>query len=400
MPAKTSRTVRLDMLTLLAATLFVLAGNGLLETSVSYRTSLLSQSSSLTGIIMACYYSGFLIGSWHAPALLNWLSHKRLFCLLIVCFATCIAVLGEVHQPYWVAALQFLCGLFISAVYVVVESYINTRSCNHTRGRYFSFYMTCWYLGVGCGQLPLLLNAGFHGYFFSYAALSVLCALIVCQLWRPRQSEAVVGCDDISPRPSRFIDLLRRFPRGYSVSLISGVMIGILFGMGPAFGEQFFSSSHKASMIVSSFVLGAIVVQMPLAKLSQRYGCEGMLAVMALLGISATLACSWLARSEAVDIASILLPLMLLGAACLPVYSLGAALIQNQVQDHSRVAASGLLLLCNGIGSVLGPLLCGLAMQQWGDYSFFGSLLLCHILLLCLSQPQRSFALLRLQKPV
>lgn len=52
-------------------------------------------------------------------------------------------------------ALRFVVGLCMSGLYVTVESWLNERASNETRGRLLSVYMLVVTLGLGLGQLLL-----------------------------------------------------------------------------------------------------------------------------------------------------------------------------------------------------------------------------------------------------
>ncbi|WP_299773085.1 MFS transporter [uncultured Pseudoteredinibacter sp.] len=380
-----SISLRKDIVILLLATLLLLAGNGLLETSVSYRTSLLSQSSLLTGIIMACYYSGFLVGSWYGPSLLKKFSHQAYLGVAAFFFTLAISLLGSVHLATAVALLQFFCGLCIASIYVTVESYINSRSCSNSRGRYFSYYMAVWYIGVGCGQLPLLFNSGFYSHFFYVAACLAVLAFVPWFFWKPVQAYRSKSQKLFeSSAEINFVGLLSLDPKPYFVSLISGLMIGVLFGMGPAFGEQFFSNSYTTSKMILAFVIGALLMQLALTLAARYWESSRLLLMLSCVGVLAVISCVWVTRTATGtnNFINLLLPSLMLGASCLPVYSLAVALAQDKVQHSSPITASALMLLCNGLGSIIGPILAGYCMQHWGHHSFYVSLLLCHLLLM------------------
>ena len=68
----------------------------------------------------------------------------------------------------------------------------------------------------------------------------------------------------------------------------------------------------------------------------------------------------------------------LCGGLSMSMYSLAVAHINDHLQPQQVVAASGTLILVNGIGAVFGPLLVAAAMQSTSDEAYFAALALAH----------------------
>ncbi len=381
-----SNPPRLPIYSLLAAMALLLSGNALLETTISYRTALLSQSASSTSMIMASYYVGFLVGGWHLPYLLRFITHRQVFILLAIIFSSLIYALSLHHTAIAVATLQFGCGVCISGLYVAAESYINVHSDRASRQRTFSYYMLIWYFGVGCGQLPLLSSHGFNSYFFNFSALLVLISILPALLVENRlatsthsvRNHLLAESPDIRKSNSAnaigFRQLACSFPAPFVLSIVSGMFIGILFAMSPVFGELYFSSSRQSALIIIAFVLGAGVVQLILAQLTQHQPTT-VLRTLTWSGTVCTLTALLLFFAQRLSLINVLLLALCLGGCTLPLYSLATAWIQTIVNENTRVTASALLLLCNGLGSILGPLWAGQLMHYWGSPGFYLSLL-------------------------
>tara|TARA_B100000446_G_scaffold27267_1_gene22468 strand:+ start:74696 stop:75946 length:1251 start_codon:yes stop_codon:yes gene_type:complete len=364
----------------------LLCGNALLETTISYRTALLSQSASSTSMIMASYYVGFLVGGWHLPYLLRFITHRQVFILLAIIFSSLIYALSLRHTAIAVATLQFGCGVCISGLYVAAESFINVHSNEKSRQRTFSYYMLIWYFGVGCGQLPLLSSHGFNSYFFNFSALLVLLSMLPAVFIKSRSAISTHGVGNPLPADSRalrnpcsanaigFRQLASSFPRPFVLSIISGMFIGILFAMSPVFGELYFNSSRQSALMIIAFVLGAGIVQLMLTQLTHHQPTR-VLRVLTWSGTVCTLTALLLSFTQQLSLIKVILLALLLGACALPIYSLAAAWIQTIINENTRVTASALLLLCNGFGSILGPLWAGQLMHYWGSTGFYLSLL-------------------------
>ena len=71
----------------------------------------------------------------------------------------------------------------------------------------------------------------------------------------------------------------------------------------------------------------------------------------------------------------------LFGAAALPLYAICAAHAFDVVERSEFVEASSGLLLANGIGSVIGPLVAAVAMDQIGPSGLFATTACFHVVL-------------------
>ena len=59
------------------------------------------------------------------------------------------------------------------------------------------------------------------------------------------------------------------------------------------------------------------------------------------------------------------------GGIALTLYSLAVSHINDQLQPHQMVGASGTVMLINGAGSIAGPFLVATSMQSLGPASYF-----------------------------
>jgi MFS family permease len=129
---------------------------------------------------------------------------------------------------------------------------------------------------------------------------------------------------------------------------------------------------------MSIAVLGGALAQWPAGRLSDRFDRRhvviGGCAVAALAAAALVLTGErggWLAAGLA----------CLFGAAALPLYAICAAHAFDFVERSDFVEAASGLLLANGIGSVIGPLLAASTMQQMGPAGLFASTAVFHVLL-------------------
>ena len=126
---------------------FGLQGNLLGVRSVIEEFSLLS-----TGILMSAYFVGYFIGANMVPNLVSKVGHIRVF----AAFASMASLSSLIHVVFvdpivWTLA-RFLTGFSMIGIFIIVESWLNDRATNKTRGKVLSFYMFLTFFGfaVGC----------------------------------------------------------------------------------------------------------------------------------------------------------------------------------------------------------------------------------------------------------
>ena len=143
---------------LFAAVFICLTGNGLLNTLLSTRMAVEGFSTAATGIVLSCYFTGLLSGSFLCHHLIQRVGHIRAFTIFVAVTTAAALLHGLYLSPLFWGALRFLCGIATFGMFMVIESWLNECTESHNRGSVFSIYMTLSYLGIGIGQQ--LLNIG------------------------------------------------------------------------------------------------------------------------------------------------------------------------------------------------------------------------------------------------
>ena len=128
-------------------------GAGLQSTLLGVRATLEGFPTVVTGIIMSCYYLGYLLGTLIAPRLLRQVGHVRVFAALAAVASGAILVQGCFIDAVTWSAMRLVSGLCFAGIYVVAESWLNDRASRANRGRLLAVYMLVLYVGLGAAQL-------------------------------------------------------------------------------------------------------------------------------------------------------------------------------------------------------------------------------------------------------
>ncbi|WP_232295674.1 MFS transporter [Pseudorhodobacter aquimaris] len=137
---------------LLGGTAVFMAGNSLLGVVLPLRMETAGYPVALTGAIMAAYYLGLALGGFKAKHIIMRIGHIRAFSTFAApTAATCLTYHFFFTPAAWMI-LRVVNGFCIAGMTTSIESWLNERSDNQSRGRVLGFYMLAFYLSVALGQ--------------------------------------------------------------------------------------------------------------------------------------------------------------------------------------------------------------------------------------------------------
>jgi len=343
-------------------------GAGLQATLLGVRATLEGLSTFLTGTVMAAYYVGFVIGSITAPMLVRRVGHIRVFAALTATAAAAILVQGVFFGAWTWAILRMVSGVCFAGIYVVAESWLNDRADQRSRGTLLACYMVVIYAGLGVGQL--LLRAADPSGYVLFILIGVLISLAVV----PMALTAQRAPEFALPRRVSFRELLTISPLGAAGALFSGATAGTLFSLGPVYAARSGFDTAAVATFMASSIIPAIALQLPLGRLSDRVDRRTVLIGISIAAAAAALAAAQLGGTQL----AFFIAVAAYGGLSLTTYAVCLAHVNDHLHPSQMVAASATVLLANGIGSVLGPLVVSAAMQLAGPDAFFASIIVLH----------------------
>ena len=346
---------------LLVGVLLIMVGNGLQGAVLGVRTESEGFGLAVSGIVMACFFLGFLIGTRLAEHFLAAVGHIRVFAALAsVASGVSVLHLLWINPTSW-ALLRMVFGLCMAGVYVVVESWLNDMATNATRGRLLSMYMVSSMGGLTLGQL--LLNgadpAGFE--------LFVISSVLISAALVPITLSATSAPPLVVPQPLSFRQLVSLAPTGVLTSLCSGISHGTLLGLGAVYAANEGLPTSRIALFLVAATAGAIAFQWPLGSISDRVSRR---AVIFTVAAAATAIAGIMLLVEPGSVLSLVL-MFCFGGATFPLYSLAIALVGDWVPSSQLNGASAALVRTSGVGAVIGPLVGGAVMALTAPWTFF-----------------------------
>lgn len=347
---------------LLLGIALLMLGHGLQGTLLGVRANLAEFSTATTGVVMSGYYVGLLLGSFSAPGLVARVGHVRVFAALLSLASAAVLFHALFVQPVAWFLMRLLTGYCFSGAFIVAESWLNGSASNETRGRLLSIYMVMQMGGLAVGQF--LLNLADPGGFALFVLVSVLISIAAV----PMLLTAMATPALTSPRDVGLLDLYRLSPLGVVGIIGIGMAHSGLYSMGPVYAAGQELSLAAIATFMAAIVLGGVIFQIPIGRLSDRFDRRWVIAAVALLTALAALPYALMAGPAAPQV--LFAGFFIVGGLTLPLYAVCVAHTNDFLPPEQMVGASGALILAYGLGAALGPTLTATVMQVIGPQGF------------------------------
>lgn len=343
------------VLSLLAATAALLTAHGLLNTLVAVRAAHEGFSTTLIGLTTSAYFIGYMVGARVMPGLLARIGHVRTFAACAA-LAT-IAVLLLPLLPYAVAwlLLRGLMGFALVGLSNVIETWLAAQAGAAERSRVLGSYMTVNLLGLAAG--PLLLGFGEPGSPVLFSIAALLLAATALPVTLTKLAPPPVHEQQKMPMAT----VAAAAPTAIAGVFLIGMSLGSFWGLGAVFAEQRGLERGGVGLLMAITVLGGALLQWPIGRWSDRGDRR---TVMATVGVVAALALVGAAFAE--DTRLMMALFAVAGGGLFSVYPLCMAHLFDRVAADRALSACSTLLVANGVGAALGPVLVGAAMQMQG----------------------------------
>ena len=149
---------------------------------------------------------------------------------------------------------------------------------------------------------------------------------------------------------------------------LNGVAVSMLFGMGAVYGLSIGLDSSEVGYFMTAPVVGALILQYPVGRLSDRFDRRMVIMGVAVMGGIAAGLATLFGKAE---FALLLVCMLIYGGSLFPLYSLCIAHANDFLTPRQMVAAASGLVMVNGGGAVLGSPLAALSIEFLGIGSFF-----------------------------
>jgi len=324
------------------------------------------------GALGAFYFAGFVAGCFVGPNLLLRIGHIRNFTIAAAIIAVSILMMPLTVTPVAWFVLRAVNGLFVAVLFMTLESWLNERATNETRGNILSAYVAVGLGALIIGQWFLLIAPPSTFELFTIGAVAFCLCLVPVGMTRLPQPVL---------RPVSLLSLRRLLalsPVGAMGCVTSGLVTSAFWTLGPIYVQSLGFTIRGLALFMTVFIAGGALSQWPLGWLSNHMDRRWMIAAICMVASICGIALSlfgWLLVQEPTFFFVLV---FVLGATMLPLYSLSVAHANDRLSRDEFVDASAVLLLIQAALSVPGPLLAALVMSVAGPYALFLFTALAH----------------------
>ncbi|OYR21123.1 MFS transporter [Brucella thiophenivorans] len=362
--------IYIQVLALLCGTAFLLMASGLHGLLLPLRGGIEGFSVTSLGLLGTTWAGGFVAGCLFAPRLVRRVGHVRAF----GCFAASAAIIALLSGIYidammWIILRTFT-GFSMAGAFMVIESWLNERATNESRGKIFGLYMMVNYGATMSGQM-MVANGDIRS-----DHLFMITGILFCLALIPTAMSTAV-----SPKPLTEVKLdLKALYRNSPAAFVGCILIGIANGawgtLGAVFGAKSGITTTEIAFMVSVTIAAGALMQIPVGRISdlidRRYVLAGVASLAALVGLMAFII-------GPTDGKTIIIMTGCYGALAYALYPVAVAHANDHATSESFVKVSSGLLLLYGFGTMLGPLLAAAAMDIFWPAGLFAVTALAHI---------------------
>lgn len=324
-------------------------------------------SSSLNGLNATALYIGILLVSPFMEQPLRKLGYKPIIILGGLLVIVSLA-LFPLWKTFWFWFLLRLCiGIGDHALHFATQTWITSFSPEKKRGKNLSLYGL--FFGIGFATGPLMTPLININESLPFIISSVLCLLGWIFLFSLKNDYP-----DQEIRVNSFSETIKRFSKALKYGWVAffpplsyGILESSLNGIFPIYALRIGFNVDNVSVLLASFSIGAIVLQLPLGMLSDKFGRKIVLSSILFLGFVCFTTASFL-ESYFLGLSICLFAAgMFVGST----FSLGISYMADLVPKNLFPTGNLLCGIFFSMGSLLGPTLGGLLIQYFKDISFF-----------------------------
>ncbi|MFD0915835.1 MFS transporter [Pseudahrensia aquimaris] len=362
----------IPILALLIGMVFLMLGSGLHGLLIPIRGGLENMTAFDLGWIGTGYAIGFTLGCVLVPRLVRRVGHVRTFSTMTAIMSVSMLLNGMYVDVILWTALRAINGFCIAGCYMVAESWLNERVTNEYRGSMFSIYAITTMVAMMAGQYVLVLGDAGEEFLFMLGAILYALAVV---------PTATSKAQSPAPLNNVSIDLpalFRNSPASFIGAILSGVISSAWTNFGPVFGQQSAMSSAEIATLLAAAMMGSILFQYPLGKLSDMIDRRYVMAIAGLIGIATGTLMTSLSRDGSHDFLFFAATLAY-GGVIYSIYSLVVAHANDHAETGEFVKVSSGLLILYGFGTMVGPLITASMMDTFGPSGVFATTTAAHL---------------------
>jgi MFS family permease len=334
------------------------------------------------GLLGSAHFVGFFLGCWWAPRVMGDVGHSRAFAAFIAIGTIGTLAHMVVLDPYAWAVMRMLTGFCVAGCYTIIESWLQARVTNETRGRAMGTYRVVDILGSLGAQL--LIGVLEPAAYVSYNILAIICCAAMLPFAMTRVAEPE------TPEAPRLRPALAWAcsPLASAGVIVSGVTTAAFRMVGPIYGIEVGLTTDQLALFLAAYVAGGALSQYPAGWFADAYDRRWVLIWLSVLS---TGACAIMVMLSGAGTIPVFLAAALFGATTFPIYSVSTAHAHDFAESHQRVELSAALMFLYAVGAIASPLVASGLISAFGPGAMFAFVSAAHLLLI-------AFGLIRMRR--
>ena len=318
-------------------------------------------SSLFIGVNAAMHALGVLLAAPLLPGLAARFGTRTLtVCALVL--AGVLLFLFRLWPIVWLwFPLRIALGASAEVLFVMSETWTNVLSDEHTRGRTMAIYTAALSLGMVLGP-AVLSQVGVNDRAFTIGAIIAVAAVVfVIPPW-------VLAPARSKPERTQPMRYVRLAPVAIATTILNagvetaGLSFIALYATGMGWSE------HRAMQLISTLMLGAILLQIPIGWLADKMDKRRLALILA--WISAVTALLWPFALQETQLAFAMV--FVWGGLFVGIYTVMLAMVGSRFQGSDLVGVYAVMGLAWGAGALIGPTVAGVAILGSAQFGLPG----------------------------
>jgi MFS family permease len=338
-----------------------------------------------TGALMSGYFVGYFAGANSIPKLVGKVGHIRVFAAFASMASLSILIHAVFVNPIAWTIARVITGFSLVAIFIVMESWLNDRANNRTRGQLLSIYMFITLTGISLGTLLLNFSSPEKYEPFILVSLLLSSALIPILLTKRKAPKF---------KKLGFINLkglYKTSPLGTVSMFCTGLIHSALFSLGAVYAASMNFTLFEISLLMFVITISGGLFQWPIGYYSDNNDRRVVIifctlfasffSFLAIIASGTSLENMYLATGVGLDKIMFFVYAGFYAGMAIPLFTLNLAYINDYIPKEKFVAAGGGMQIIFGLGAMAGPFSCSLLMNKFGTNGFFVYLLTFHLII-------------------
>jgi MFS family permease len=261
--------------------------------------------------------------------------------------------------PAWFA-LRFAMGVGMGVVWVVSEAWVNALAPENNRGAVMGIYVTVLCVGLASG--PLIVGLIGSKGALPFVATAIILAIALLPIPFASGSGGAPSFHD--PEVIPLTSAVGHAPVIMIAALLNGAIWTTQLALLPVYGVRAGLPEGQALILLTAFIFGSAVFQLPIGRLLDRWSGRSVLVLCGAIQCLGAIVLPFVVHHSVL----VWLWLLIWGGFLAGLYTTELTMIGRSFATKELPGASTVFSMAFNFGALSGPALAGAAMQIWDPH--------------------------------